>query len=73
MTAKQAKVFKWFVEHPTKPIRPHNLAIKMGYTESAYIYGGLSYLYKNKFIIKLLVNNKVNYKFNEEEIKYDPR
>lgn len=72
MTEKQTNVFRWFVNHPNKPIRPHDLAKLMGYTESAYIYGGLSYLYKNNYIVKLKINNKVNYKFNEK-IKSDSR
>lgn len=64
MTEKQRLVFsalKILGEH-----RPHDLAKRMGYTESAYISQQLSALYKKGLINKKGSGKKTTYKINEK-------
>lgn len=59
LTDKQRTVLNAFIE--SGKIRPHNLALKLGHTESAPIYGAITALKKKGYIERLKEGKHVFY------------
>ena len=64
MTAKQRRIFK--AVKALGPIRPHHLALRLGYSESAPIMQELIRLRKHTLIIKTGKGKSTKYELNSK-------